>query len=108
MSLSIDYKDHYSYFDKDISAYNFLRYSDLKWLLFNPPSHHQNRLRHRDYLDLLVDGGFQILSDTHIDGDKDDIEFVSDFPVHRRFSRYSAQELSVKSSTLIATPCQIC
>lgn len=46
MSLFIDYKDHYSYFDHSISAYNFLQYSDRKWMLFNPSLHYQNRLRH--------------------------------------------------------------
>src|SRR5262249_13944634 len=28
MSFLIDYQDHYSYFDANISGYNFLRYSD--------------------------------------------------------------------------------
>lgn len=40
MILFIDYKDHYSYFDHNISAYNFLQYSDRKWMLFNPSLHY--------------------------------------------------------------------
>lgn len=34
MSFQIDYQDHYSYFDKNISVYNFLQFSETHWNLF--------------------------------------------------------------------------
>ena len=48
-SFLIDYADHYFYFDREISGYNYLQYSDITWALFNPALHYQNRLRHPDY-----------------------------------------------------------
>lgn len=63
LSFKIDYADHYSYADKSISAYNFLRYSPGAWRVFNPPLHYQSRLRHADYAALFMASGFQVLSD---------------------------------------------
>lgn len=66
LSFKIDYADHYSYADKSISAYNFLRYSPGAWRVFNPPLHYQSRLRHADYAALFIANGFQVLSDATI------------------------------------------
>lgn len=63
LSFKIDYADHYSYADKSITAYNFLRYSPGAWRLFNPPLHYQSRLRHADYAALFAASGFKVLSD---------------------------------------------
>ena len=60
ISFVIDYKDHYSYFDPQISPYNFLRYDERQWRRFNPSLHHQNRLRHRDFLELFEAAGFKV------------------------------------------------
>ena len=68
MSCVIDYLDHYSYFDKKISAYNYLQYSDATWALFNPALHYQNRLRHRDYLDLFYAAGFEVVEEERYGG----------------------------------------
>lgn len=53
LSFQIDYKDHYSYFDPTCSPYRFLSFTSARWRLYNPALHHQNRLRHRDYLELF-------------------------------------------------------
>jgi SAM-dependent methyltransferase len=66
LSFKIDYADHYSYADKSISAYNFLRFSPGAWRVFNPPLHYQSRLRHADYAALFMASGFEILSDETI------------------------------------------
>ncbi|MFQ5601046.1 MAG: class I SAM-dependent methyltransferase, partial [Candidatus Krumholzibacteriia bacterium] len=52
MSSLIDYRDHYSHYDKRVSAYNFLRYSHEQWKRYNPRLQYQNRLRHKDYIEL--------------------------------------------------------
>ena len=89
MSFRIDYQDHYSYFDKDISVYNFLQYSDKAWMLFSPKLHYQNRLRHRDYLKLLESAGFEILEERRKDGTNADLETIERLPLDKRFSGYS-------------------
>src|SRR5207253_3087992 len=58
-SCRIDLQDHYSYFDRGLSRYNFLRFSDGAWRLVNSPLHFQNRLRAVDYLRLVRDAGDQ-------------------------------------------------
>jgi SAM-dependent methyltransferase len=64
MSCQIDYKDHYSYFDRSISAYNFLAFDDRAWRRYNSSLHFQNRLRHRQHVALLEDAGFEIVEDS--------------------------------------------
>jgi SAM-dependent methyltransferase len=61
--LSIDYRDHWSFFDPDISVYNFLQYSPTEWRRLNPRIHYQNRLRHVDYRRMCLDAGFRLLED---------------------------------------------
>jgi SAM-dependent methyltransferase len=101
ISLLIDYKDHYAYFDRAISVYNFLRYSDRVWAFFNPALHYQNRLRHRNYLELFEMEGFEILKSNCIDGTVADLEIIERLPIDKRFRTYSSEELSVRSSHVI-------
>jgi hypothetical protein len=61
ISCRIDCTGHWSHFDHSISIYNFLRHSPSKWQQYNPPLHYQNRLRHRDYLDIILQTGFEVL-----------------------------------------------
>jgi SAM-dependent methyltransferase len=64
ISVLIDYRDNYFYFDKSISPYNFLQYSDHTWeRLYNSPLFYQNRLRHCDYRRFFKDLGLEIIED---------------------------------------------
>ena len=61
ISASIDYTDHYSHTDKNISDLNFLKFNSKKWKNYNTPMLFQNRLRHQDYRRLFKSLGFKIL-----------------------------------------------
>ena len=63
MSCTIDYKDHWSYFDNSISHYNYLKYSDNAWRLYNPGLHYQNRLRHNDYMKIFYESNFEVVDE---------------------------------------------
>jgi SAM-dependent methyltransferase len=102
MSFQIDYQDHYSYFDSRISVYNFLQYSDRAWAFFSPPLQYQNRLRHRDYLGLLDEAGFDILEERRQDGTESDSRIIERLPLDQRFKRYSLSELAVHKAILVA------
>ncbi len=102
MSFQIDYQDHYSYFDKSISVYNFLQYSDKSWAFFSPALQYQNRLRHRDYLDLLDQTGFDIVEERRQDGTETDSTIIERLPLDQRFKSYSLAELAVHKSLLVA------
>lgn len=52
MSHFIDMSDHFAHFDKTITIYNFLRYSDKKWKRIDNSIQPQNRLRINDYKEI--------------------------------------------------------
>jgi hypothetical protein len=62
VSMIIDYQDHWSYADPSLDRFNFLRYGHRTWQFLNPPTHWQNRLRHKDYIALFEQAGFQIVA----------------------------------------------
>ncbi|HEX5038144.1 MAG TPA: methyltransferase domain-containing protein [bacterium] len=101
MSFQIDYLDHYSYFDGGISGYNFLRYSEKQWRRYNPSLHYQNRLRHKDHLQLIRDAGFEIVEEERDDGTQMHLKTIEELPVDKRFELYSPTELAVRSSWLV-------
>jgi SAM-dependent methyltransferase len=72
LSFLIDYSDHYSHTDKNISSTNFLKYSKLEFKKYNTPLLFQNRLRHYDYIDIFKNKKFKILK--IIKGQKGDIQ----------------------------------
>jgi SAM-dependent methyltransferase len=77
LSFLIDYSDHYSHTDKNISSTNFLKYSEQEFKKYNTPLLFQNRLRHYDYIDIFKNKKFKILK--IIKGPKGDIQnIVSD------------------------------
>lgn len=62
LSAKIDYSDHYSHTDPSISPLNYLQYSASQWDRYNHSSHFQNRMRHSDYIKLIQEAGFEIIS----------------------------------------------
>lgn len=93
-----DYQDHYSYCDERVSIYNFLRYSDAKWQKYSPPLNYTNRLRHRDYLTMFRDAGFEVLADTTYDIREEDLLSLSKMPRDARFTGYTDRELAVRGA----------
>lgn len=101
MSFRIDYQDHYAYFDQGISVYNFLRYPETTWAIFNPPLHYQNRLRHSDFLRIFEREGFDVVDANCVVGSAEDLKLLEQFPLDKRFGGYSLKELSIRSSHIV-------
>jgi hypothetical protein len=101
MSSLIDYQDHYSYFDRSISGYNFLQYSEKAWTFYSPASHYQNRLRHRDYLGLFREAGFEIIKETLKEGTEADLQAIEQLPLAKPFRKYSVPELAVCNALIV-------
>lgn len=101
ISLRIDYQDHYSYFDRHISVYNFLQYPDRVWRFCSPSLHYQNRLRHKDYLCLIVDAGFEIVDEECLLGSEADMKVLEALPLDKRFTSYTLPQLAVRASNLV-------
>src|SRR5260370_40915513 len=65
MSMSVDYADHYAFFDNSISQYNFLRYSDCFWMMFNPRLPFPTRLSPAASLQSFVASVFSLIALTN-------------------------------------------
>jgi SAM-dependent methyltransferase len=97
ISFLLDYRDNNSYFDPNISCYNFLRYSDRAWeTLYNFGLNYQNRLRHCDYKDLFKDAAFAILQDQPgYDGPIERARHILEsIPLAERFKAYAIDDLA--------------
>lgn len=103
MSCYIDLKDHYAYFDKSISIYNFLRYSDLTWSIINSSIHFQNRLRFPDYLEIIkMTTDFNILEAEKEEASEEDFETLARLKLNERYRlNYPMESLGVKTAWLV-------
>lgn len=61
VSAVIGYSDHYAHTDSRITPLNYLRFTEQQWRRYNHDCHYQNRLRHRHYLDLFQQVGFNVV-----------------------------------------------
>ena len=101
MSHWISTIDQFSYFDRSITPFNYLRYTSKQWSYFNPPLIWQNRLRICDYRQLFVEAGFQIWKEKSEKGSPADLGSIQLAP---EFSRYSQEDLLVLTAWLAASP----
>lgn len=103
-SFVIDYQDHWSYFDKSLSVYNFLIFSENEWAKYNPSLHYQNRLRHKDYLDLIKMTDFKVLEVQPVEPSDEDYKKIRELQIHPGFiNDYALEELAIKSAHIILT-----
>jgi SAM-dependent methyltransferase len=102
-SCRIDLQDHYSYFDRSLSPYNFLRYSDRAWRAVNSPLHFQNRLRSPDYLRLVREAGFDVVVERPSGPSEEGLEQLRRLPLAPRFRNgYTPDELGVTVLSFVA------
>ncbi|MCF6153717.1 MAG: hypothetical protein E3K36_00380 [Candidatus Brocadia sp.] len=84
-----------------LTIYNFLQYSERQWSPFSPTLHYQNRLRHRDYLDLFYEAGFEIVDELLQKGSADDLKTIEQLSLDKRFKSYTTAELAISSAHII-------
>lgn len=103
-SSRIDLRDHYSYFDRGVSPYNFLRYSDRTWRLFNSSVLYQNRLRRPDYLRAFSEAGFEVVSERTARPNEGERAALDSLELAPRFREYSPDDVGVLALVLVASP----
>lgn len=102
MSHWIAVDDQYAHYDRTITPYNFLKFSDRTWRWINNPIIPLNRLRVSDYRRALGDAGFRITEETvTLRGDPADLATI---PLAPRFRAYQREDLLVLRAWLAATP----
>lgn len=103
ISCLVDLKDHYSYSDRSITPYNFLRYEERAWRWLNPALMSQNRLRQPDYQRLFTQAGFEIVQMECDQPDAKDLAALAQLPLASPFKgKYRPEELGVKEIWLVA------
>lgn len=95
LSFEIDYTDHYSHGDRAISPYNFLKYTERGWRRYNPSLHHQNRLRHSDYLEKFDAAGFEAVAIDARRPDRARVAQLDELAVADEFARYDRDDLGI-------------
>ena len=102
---SIDYGDHYSYSDKNISRINFLQYSDEEWAKYNSNKYmYMNRLRHDDYINLFESVGHQILKVQEKEKNQPSIDLLNKSGLHLddKFRSKSIEILTMTGSFIVS------
>jgi SAM-dependent methyltransferase len=99
MSHRLNLIDQFSYFDRSIGAYNFLRFTDKQWRRRNSPMIWQNRMRISDFRALFAEAGFEILREESEPGKAAELDAI---PLAPEFSGYRREDLLVLHSFLTA------
>jgi SAM-dependent methyltransferase len=103
ISCRIDLQDHYAYFDRSLSPYHFLRFSDRAWGLVNSPLHFQNRLREPDYRRLVEAAGLEVVSWTPSGPSTEGLAELEAMELAPRFrDGYTPEQLGVTVLSFVA------
>ena len=96
-----DMADHYAQFDRTLSVYNFLRYSDTKWRWINNRLQYQNRLRLTDFRAIQRAAGWNVVAEANETGPAGELEAIT---VAARFRGIPIADLAVINSWFVSTP----
>jgi len=103
----IDYHDHFATGDKNISAINFLKYSEKKWHKYAGNRYmYMNRLRHDDYIGLFEKAGHKILAvNTTIDKRSEELLKSGSFTLDKRFIDKDINVLAITGAMIATGKC---
>jgi hypothetical protein len=100
----IDLTDHFAHFDKSITPYHFLQFSDRAWRWIDNSIQPMNRMRQSDYLKLYERVGLVPVEHTWESGDLKALATVRRSP---HFAAYAAEDAAVthcRLTTVKPTP----
>jgi SAM-dependent methyltransferase len=93
--------DHYAYFDRHITAINYLTYPERSWRFWNNKLLYQNRLRPKDLLGLAEEAGFEIVLRRQR-ARQELLEILPQLSIAPEFRPYSPEELCCTSVDFVA------
>jgi ubiquinone/menaquinone biosynthesis C-methylase UbiE len=99
MSHFIDMSDHFAHFDKSITIYNFLKYSESQWKLIDNSIQPQNRLRINDYRNIYKDLNIPINEESLREGN---MEQLSKLRLNEIYKKSNLEELAVSHCSFIS------
>jgi SAM-dependent methyltransferase len=98
---SVNCGDHYAYFDRNITAANYLIYPQQKWSKWNNGLLYQNRLRPSDFMDMAEQSGLRIV----LNKSKPNPQLLSVLPtlaIAPEFRHYPPEQLASTSVGFVA------
>ncbi len=101
MSVTFDFQDNWSYIEQNITGYNFLHYNEFGYKKYNPGVHFQNRLRHKDYLQMLEKVGFNVVSKKYHAVEEADLEKLRNLYIHFSFNAYTLEEIGIIDGEIV-------
>jgi hypothetical protein len=90
-----------SFFDKSLSPFEYLKYTDSQWKLWSSPMIRQNRLMIPDFRELFSEAGYDLLNETNVRGREADLDRVRLAP---KFQKYKREDLLILRSWMVARP----
>jgi len=99
MSHFIDMSDHFAHFDKEISIYNFLQFSQSKWKWIDNTIQPMNRLRIGDYKRMYAELNIPIDQQAVRKGDPDELSKIKIDP---EYLVYPMEEIAVSHCHFIS------
>lgn len=95
--------DHYAYFDRKITAINYLKYSSKQWRLWNNSLLFQNRLRPQDFLEIAEQEGFSIIL-AKFKPKQELLQAISKMKIAPEFCQYPLDQLACTSIDFVGRP----
>lgn len=99
MSHFIDMSDHFAHFDKSISIYNFLKYSDKRWAWIDNNIQPQNRLRIYEYEAIYADLEIPITEKIIHAGNLDELNVI---PLAEKYQQQDLERMAVSHCHFIS------
>lgn len=99
MSHFIDMSDHFSHYDKSITNYNFLKYSENMWKLIDNSIQPQNRLRFIDYKKMYEKLKIPVSKEL-ITGSK--LDQLRQIKISHQYKNYTEDELAISHGYIIS------
>ena len=95
----IDMSDHFAHFDKSITIYNFLQFSDKQWNRIDNSIQPQNRMRYSDYLKFYADLKIPVTETIIREGSVEELEKVK---LDDKFSSKSRADVAISHCHIIS------
>ncbi len=99
MSHFIDMSDHFAHFDKSITIYNFLQFSQSQWKWIDNRIQPLNRLRMPDYLKMYRELNIPV---SDVDNRPGNVGEVESIKIDESFKKYSNNDLAISHSYIFS------
>lgn len=91
----IDMSDHFAHFDKSISIYNFLKFSESEWKWIDNSIQPLNRLRFADYVGMYKELNIPI---SFFENRPGNISEVNSLKIDSAFKKFTPEEIAISHS----------